>query len=732
MPTPRTSPSSAPAAHLRAALWLLLLAGAASALGGCGSDTPVAGNLPPEIPPAFNDPVPDPEAAAAAFRLFYRERVERAVIAYNRFGIFGDSVFATTVGSKAVAKSGDQFEVVPGPTDNNLIGTSAFGVWHAYKVFRTRVLALTLIRMFEGISFLEEVTGIPGLTVREALPGWTRVMDGTAGTVARTRYGEPVVHPAPPPPSLEAEVLDTFYRGVRFTYRENPGEFMFRHMPAADVTGYAITYSIDERPRFIRVSNCCRSSMQTPEGFPWAGAWWGNHNSRDNLPDLVLGIFAAMEAAGDPEADPDLRAAAARAVDAGQRIGDLIRASGGNLMTVDEYHAYGDLTVGGAVRPHGDPENQDLGSMAACPMSYMAEAASTAGVDLPLPELPQPGEIEEMMLRDLLGIDLDLPMQYCASINDAYFATTYATLLRSEPLGIPWLALIEFLDRLENGLAEQIIGSFQNDYDDIVESTLGLVLYARIQGRTALEETARAALLDQTGLMRAFADVLFARTDPARRARQYYEAAVFDAIGGNDTVRADFGGFEEAEARIASIESLLRMGDTAPAPWLTDAEILDRVEQALAREKRGSVVQRYRDAYGSTPPVRRNPAGDGYEARTSRDPQWRPVERPRHRRYGGHELLQEIPICVHAPHVLDCTWARLGCAAADLDGSGAADDADRARFETALASFGDVPENGCHPANGWCGGADLDRTGEPDDLDRAFMEAAQGCRTDSP
>ncbi len=711
----------------RTVLYLLLAAGVI--LSGCGSNAPPDQQAPSPAPvPEFNDPVADPEAAAKAFRLFYRERVERAVLAHNRFGIFGDSLFATAVGGKAVAKQGGEYEIIPGPTDNNLIGTSAFGVWHAYKLFHSRTLALTLIRMFEGIAFLEQVTGVPGLTVREALPGWTRVMDGVAGSVTRTRFGEPAAHPWPISPALETEILEAFYKGVRFTYRENPGEFMFRYKPGANVTGYAITTSIDERPVFIRVSNCCRSTLRTPDGYPWAGAWWGNHNSRDNLPDLVLGIFAAMEAADDPETDPDVRKAAEHAVEAGRRIGDLIRESGGNLMTVDEYHAYGELTVGGTVRPHGDPENQDLGSMAACPISYMAEAISTPGLDLPVPVLPQPGEIEEMMLRDLLGFDIDVPMQYCRSINDAYFGATYATMLRSEPLGIPWLTLMELLDEMQNGLAGQIIGSFQNDYDDIVEATMGLVYYARVTGRKELEAVARAALLDQTELMRSFADVIYARTDPPRRNRQYYEAAVFDAIGGNETLPADFGDFAQAEGRIASIESMLEMKDTEPAPLLTNQEILTRVEQALEREKLGSVVQRYRDTYGSVPPVRLNQAGDGYEARTSQDPAWRPVERPRHRGYGDPGLLQEIPICVYAPHILDCSWARIGCAAADLDGSGTADHQDRERFEALYAEFENVPENGCIPANGWCGGADLDRTGELNALDRDFMEAAQGCR----
>ncbi len=688
-----------------------------------GDDSQDASNTQATV---FNDPVPDPRAAADAFRLFYRERVERALLAYNRFHIFGDSVFATTIGSKAVSKQGNVYEIIPGPTDNNLIGTTAFGVWHAYRVFRTRALALTLIRMFEGIAFFEQVTGIPGLTSREVLPGWTRVMDGISGTVTRTRYGASVVHPWPPSSGLETEVLDTFYQGTHFTYRENPGEFMFNFKPVDHVSGYSITYSIDERPHFIRVSNCCRSTMQTPSGYPWEGAWWGNHNSRDNLPDLAVGIVAAMDALNDPTVDADVRQAALHAVEAGRRIGDLIQESGGNIMTVDEYHAYGDLTVSGTVRPHGDPENQDLGGNSACPMAYLSRAISTAGLDLPVPDLPLPGEIEEMILRDLFGIEIDLPLIFCHDINDAYFGTTYATVLQSEPLGLPWLDLVECLDVLSPGLAQDLIGSFQNDYDDIVESTLALVHYARIQGKSDLESAARSALLDQTNLMRRFADVIYARTRPDERTRQRYEAAVFDAIGGLSTVLDDFSGFTQEEGRINSIEQLLNMSDTQPKALMTDEEIKAQVEAALAGEKLTSVVQRYRDTYGEDPPVRR--VNGGYEARTSVDPEWRDVENPRHRHLGGMKLFQAIPICVHAPEVLDCTWAVLGCAAADMDENGRVDDNDETLFEEAYAQYEGSPSDSCNPSNSWCDGADLDRTGKPGELDRAFMEAAQGCQ----
>jgi len=83
-------------------------------------------------------------------------------------------------------------------------------------------------------------------------------------------------------------MLDTFYDGVTFTYREDPSDFYFTFKPAADPTAYAVTYVFSELPGFIRSSDCCSSLMRTPEGYPWAGAFWGNHNSRDNSQDLAL------------------------------------------------------------------------------------------------------------------------------------------------------------------------------------------------------------------------------------------------------------------------------------------------------------------------------------------------------------------------------------------------------------------------------------------------------------
>ncbi len=669
-------------------------------------------------------PVADVDAASRAFQLFYAERVERATLAYNRFGLFGDTVAATTIGSRAIAKQGDEYEVIPRATDNNLIGTSALGAWNAYQVFRTRSLELTLIRMLDGLTFAESVTGIPGLTVREVMPGWTRVVDGRDGTVIRTRAGATVTHPDPPDPALEAEIIATFSDGLRFTYREDPTDVFFHFEPAAGIEDYAKTLSIDERPRFLRESDCCSSLMRTPEGNPWVDAWWGNHNSRDNFPDLGLGILTALDVAADPSVSVELRDAAVRAVAAGRRIGDLVEANGGNLMTVDEYHDYGDLTVGGARRPHGDPENQDLGSMAACPMAYLARAISSEGLDLPYPALPLPGEIEQLLLSDLLGVKIDLPVYDCLDLDQAYFGESFASIGQGEIFGLTLFELIRVLDALSPGLAETILGSFQNDYDDVVEATQAVYRYARITGRTALTESARAALLSQTRLQRTFADLLYGRSDPDRAASQRYDAALFEAGVGVETesTRGDLGDFATAEARISQIESELAIPDASPAALVSDAEIQGRIERNLAGEKLTSVVDRYRAAYGDTPPLRRT--ADGYEARTSVDPTYRTVEVPHHRFLGGAHFLEEIAVCVESPAILDCTWAKLGCAATDLDGNGVVDDTDRS-LQASAAS--EATGRRCSAKNGWCNGADADHTGHVDDLDTAFLEAAQGC-----
>ena len=163
-------------------------------------------------------PKPNPTAKADAFKLFYRERAQRVSLSINRFALSGDVVGANAFGSAAVARAGNQREVVPGPDDNNPFGKSLFSTWKLYQAIGGRELELTLIRMFEGVVFNEAVSGHPGLTTREAFPGWTRTMDGINHRIHRSRFDVPLAPPVVYPPDLEQEVLTTFFYNVVFTY----------------------------------------------------------------------------------------------------------------------------------------------------------------------------------------------------------------------------------------------------------------------------------------------------------------------------------------------------------------------------------------------------------------------------------------------------------------------------------------------------------------------------------
>ena len=160
-------------------------------------------------------------------------------------------------------------------------------------------MELAAMRLFDGIAFYEAVSGHPGMTAREVLPGWTRVVDGREGqrTVTRTRDGEPAIDPWERDAALEAEMIAAFWDGGHYTYRENPSDYLFSWAPIGEMGYYATTHSFDMLPDYLAISNCCSSFKRVPDDRPWAGAFWGNHNSRDNFPDLLMGFLAAMDAA---------------------------------------------------------------------------------------------------------------------------------------------------------------------------------------------------------------------------------------------------------------------------------------------------------------------------------------------------------------------------------------------------------------------------------------------------
>ena len=650
----------------------------------------------------------DPDAAALAFRLFYRERVERATVAWQRYMLVGGATFGAQIGRVGLAKLGPTQEIVPGPNDNNDIGTSLWTTWQAYKIFRTRTLALAVARQLEGMVFFEAISGHPGVSSRMVYPGWTRVMDGIAGEVTLLRDGVPALPPEPEDPALVAEYLTTFWDGVVVTHREDPADFLFDYYPASFIAPYTITHSFSALPDYLRVSDCCTSLMKTPPPYAWAGAYWGNHNSRDNHPDMLLGFVAAIEAAGDETADAVVREAAARAVEAGRRIGDLVDANGAAL-TVDEHNPYGELVVAGAVRPDGEVEDEDLGSMSSCPIAYLARAVSEAGLGVPLVEVALPDSLERILVDALgaaVGCEVPDGVRQCQSLDEAYCGLTWATMGDLEIFGEPWLATIEELDREDPGFAETVIGGFQDDFFEITHAMTGLVDYARVTGQDDLHQLATAALGDLTDLMRRFAEIIYTRHSPASLAGRRYEAALFEGWGGLEVPLDDLGDFAVDEHYIAITEALLRVPDTRPPLLREDTEIFDLVEGELAG-KSDAVQARYREHYGDVPPLRRTDAG--YEARGFPEDEhpWQVAPNPEHVQHGGMRPLRALPLCLTRPDVLDCTWAKLGCEAADVDGDGAVDSADVASFEA-------TPQ-------------DLDGSGAVDDLDAAFLAAAQGC-----
>lgn len=694
---------------------------------GGGADAAVDGGGAPSLPPV------NPEAATRGFKLYYKERLNRALTAYNRYQMIGDASFALGTGNPMVKKVGDAIEVVPLFGDNNKFGTAAFNTYYAYKALGTRELELTLLRMLEGLVFFEEVTGHPGLTSRDARPGWTRTMDGVAGKVTRTRGGKSFTPPAMTALDIDLDVLGAFYDGVRITYREDPTDFSFSYEPAADPVEYSVTRSHAIIPGYIPLSDCCATAVQVPAGNTWEGAFWSNHNSRDNWPDIGLGYAAARLALEDPNASDAVHDAARRAVASGKNIGDLIFESGGNLMTVSEHDSYDKLLVSGAIRPHGLSENEDLGSLANCPDAYLSKALSSDGLALPVPEIPVPGAatVESMLMEGMINCEPD-PDRTCTSLFDGFCGIAWGESDKLTALGMPFLDVVRTLEKASPGMAETLLGRFQGDFEHIVESMLAIIHWSVATGDEELAAETRKALKDMTDLMREFADVIWPDPTNESRRSQEAEAARLDAIAGVDVIEEHRGDFADEENRISKMEELLNLSDTEPATLLTDAEILEKVEAKLADLQadthpsgRAQVVyDRYRDAYDMEPPVRRK--GNGYEARrTGGD--WMPAEVPQHTHAGGRELLALAPICDTAPEIIDCRWAKLGCARADLNGDKLVDAKDESRFDAEFEAGRVCGRDEAIGRSVPCDGLDLDGSGKLDDLDQAFMAAADGC-----
>jgi hypothetical protein len=685
------------------------------------------------------DPWQNPNAKADAFRLYYKERMERVLLAYNRFQLVNDVVPAHTLGSTYIDKQDARYDVLLHPVDNNEIGTSLFNTYSAWKVFGTRALELTLIRQFEGLAVVEGVSGIPGLTCREWQPGFTLTVDGPAGTVTRTRQGLPVEPGETFPSDLEAEILRTFFADGVFTYRGDPSETCFTLEPILNLGEYAVTFVFQELPRFLRVSDCCSSFMVSQRG-PYAGYFWGSHNSRDNFPDLAIGYFAACAAQDDPRLSPDARASAARACAAGRRVGDSVLAHGYNLMTVSEFEPYDEdhLIVAGEIRPDGSDEGPEwLGSMNSCQMAYMAKALSGEGLRCPDERVENPGAYETLLIRglfELLGLPVPEIVKTCRSIDDAYFGKTWEELLNLEINGTPFWDNARDQIRTSPGVFKDLLLKLANFTHQPEKSAFALVAYARTSGSPWLQQETRETLYRILEFQRRCARIVYdwAMEQPApdpqaigKAVEELQLAATYGHIAGVAGSEYDPFGFSREALFQDRFEGVLQRGDSTPLPLRTDPEIWAGISQTLeANQNRPFTYDRYWQRFPLPEDMPLQRSGDHYKA-VGTDGAFHEIPNISHQGFGGTHLWDTLPMCALSPNVLDCRWAVLGCKRPDLDRSGRVDEADRALFEGAWATHGEGAV--CRRGNQWCDGADLDRNHRLDGEDPAFLEAAMGC-----
>jgi len=477
----------------------------------------------------------------------------------------------------------------------------------------------------------------------------------------------------------------------------------------------------------------------------WEGAYWGNHNSRDNFTDYAMGFLAALEAASTDGLPADLARAAHNATRAARRTGDSIVAHHNILMTVDEWHDYCTLTPAGNMNPDGEVEWQDLGSLASCQMAYAARAISSQGLGWPVPEVPLPGAIETSALRELFSLlglpPLPVPVMKCESLDDAFIGLGWGDLLAAEIFGVPLWEVAEVIALFFPDLFPGLLGGMMDDFSELELGAVVLCYYAQIVGSEELYAEARNTLSNLIGMQRILADLVYGlatdyrvieavgETAVQRQIRStsemLYKGAIYARLFGLDSPLADLDDFSPGDRHITYIESRLDMADTPYRPLMSDQEIYDQVEARLAARMERSpwIIDRYRERFGDTPPVRR--AGEGYEC-VGPDDEWMPTENSRHEWFQEFRLWFEAPLCVASPETLDCEWAALGCAPADLDGSGEVDAGDLALFDRAWVAYGELAE--CGWKNRWCEGADLDQSGLLDEDDQGYMNAAQGCK----
>jgi len=530
------------------------------------------------------------------------------------------------------------------------------------------------------------------------------------------------------------------------------GFAQLREVDPREFRDFAITWVFAETlPDYFRISDCCSSWMITPAGYLWENAFWGNHNSRDNFTDYVMGYLAAFEAEKTPGLPADLAEAARRAADAGRRTGDAIVGAGMIQMTVGERGDYDTLIPGGHVRPDGSQQWQDLGSLASCTMVYTAQAISSEGLRHPVLELPVPGDVFSQGLQhifDLFGLPLSAPVPNCTSIDDAFMGLRWQDILNLKLHGTPWYEVAEKISHVFPSLLIKLLGSTADDFQEMMLGAVALCCYAQIVSDEALYAEARQTLENLIQMTYHLTDLVYgiemnpklsaqavrelgkkpAARNFSKAEKLYYMAALYGRMFDIDTPVEYLRNFDLGNNRIENIERHLNYPDTMPKRLKTDKELYDLLFRpetgALVNHKQPWIAERYEEHFGKMVPVRRT--DDGYEC-IGPDGQWTPTENDRHRRFGNIELWYEAPLCsTETLHTLDCSWARLGCAPADLNDGGAVDAEDLDLFNNAWIDYGEGA--GCSRGNDCCSGADLDQNGLLDADDRGYMVAAQGCK----
>ena len=170
----------------------------------------------------------------------------------------------------------------------------------------------------------------------------------------------------------------------------------------------------------------------------------------------------------DPDAGPELKAAATAAWEAGRKVGDLVQENGSRIMTVSEHTPYDQLTVSGEMRPDGTVEAETLGAMSDCQMNYAARALSTDGLDAQLPELPLPGALENLIAP---FVDVESGCEWmegghtCTRLAESFCGKTWGQLNELTMGGMGLIDLAMELAEEDPGAAGAILGQLYGNYD---------------------------------------------------------------------------------------------------------------------------------------------------------------------------------------------------------------------------------------------------------------------------